>query len=315
MDSSDFLELLRALTRLSSTQLERAQQHIRHHLQSDLLRQSLSEHHDDEPISCPHCHSIHVIHWGQSRGLLRYRCKECHRTFNQLNESSLSGLHQKEKWAVYAQCLNEGLTLQAAADECHINLKTSFRWRHRFLRYALTTSAKKLCGIVEADEMFIAESFKGSRHLEREPRKHGGSGHGSVPLVPVLIALDRYENETETVLLDKSYQQIAPAIEPLISRGSVLCTDGNQSYIQIAEDAGVIHKRLIISDKKRVEDEVYHIQTLNNYISRLRGWMARFHGVGTAYLKNYLAWFRVKEQRRNDAKSWLFGGMKVFANT
>ena len=57
----------------------------------------------------------------------------------------------------------------------------------------------------------------------------------------------------------KSYQQIAPAIEPLISRGSVLCTDGNQSYIQIAEDAGVIHKRLIISNKKRVEDEVYHI--------------------------------------------------------
>ena len=38
MDSSDFLELLRALTHLSSTQLERAQQHIRYHLQSDLLR-------------------------------------------------------------------------------------------------------------------------------------------------------------------------------------------------------------------------------------------------------------------------------------
>ena len=54
MDSSDFLELLRALTHLSSTQLERAQQHIRHHLQADLLRQSFSEHHADEPISCPH---------------------------------------------------------------------------------------------------------------------------------------------------------------------------------------------------------------------------------------------------------------------
>ena len=62
---------------------------------------------------------------------------------------------------------------------------------------------------------------KGSRHLERAARKHGGSGHGTIPQVPVL------------------------------------CTDGNQSYIQIAEDAGVIHKRLIISNKKRVEDEVY----------------------------------------------------------
>jgi transposase-like protein len=315
MDSSDFLQLLRALTHLSSTQLERAQQHIQHHLHADLLRQSLSEHHGEEPICCPHCHSVHVIHWGQSHGSLRYRCKECHRTFNQLTDSSLSGLRRKEKWVAYAQCLNDGMTLQATADKCHINLKTSFRWRHRFLRYALTTGAKKLCGIVEADEMFIAESFKGSRHLEREPRKHGGNGHGSIPLVPVLIALDRYENETETVLLDKSYQQIAPAIEPLISRGSVLCTDGNQSYIQVAENAGVIHKRLIISDKKRVEDEVYHIQTLNNYISRLRGWMARFHGVGTDYLKNYLAWFRVKEQRRDDTKSWLLGGMKVFTNT
>ena len=30
MNSSDFLELLRALTHLSSTQLERAQQHIQH---------------------------------------------------------------------------------------------------------------------------------------------------------------------------------------------------------------------------------------------------------------------------------------------
>lgn len=315
MNSSDFLELLRALTHLSSTQLERAQQHIQHHLQADLLRQSFSEHHADEPISCPHCHSVHVIHWGQSHGSLRYRCKDCLITFNQLTHSSLSGLRRKEQWVAYAQCLKEGMTLQAAADECHINLKTSFRWRHRFLRYALTTGATKLCGIVEADEIFFAESFKGSRHLDREPRKHVGNGHCFPPLVPVLIALDRYENETETVLLDKSYQQIAPAIEPLISRGSVLCTDGNQSYIQVAENAGVIHKRLIISDKKRVEDEVYHIQTLNNYISRLRGWMARFHGVGTDYLKNYLAWFRMKEQRRDDAKSWLSGGMKIFTNT
>ena len=53
MDSSDFLELLRALTHLTATQLDRAQQHIRHHLQSDLLRQSLSERRDEEQFVCP----------------------------------------------------------------------------------------------------------------------------------------------------------------------------------------------------------------------------------------------------------------------
>jgi len=28
------------------------------------------------------------------------------------------------------------------------------------------------------------------------------------------------------------------------------------------------------------EDEVYHIQTLNNYVSRWRGWMQKFTGLG-----------------------------------
>ena len=262
MDTNRFFELLRSFTQLTSLQLERAQEHLRYHMQQDLLLQVLTERQTTLPV-CPHCHAERVIHWGQSRGLLRYRCKECGKTFNQLHGAALARLRHKEKWAHYANCLSEGMTLRRAAHECHVDLKTSFRWRHRFLRYALTTNANKLSGIVEADEVFTPESFKGSRTLTRPPRKHGGDGHGHVPLVPILIAVDRYENEADAVLLDKSYQQIAPALQPLLSRGSILCTDGNQSYIQIAEEvAGIIHKRLIISKHHRVEDEVYHIQTL-----------------------------------------------------
>ena len=315
MDTNRFFELLRSFTQLTSLQLERAQEHLRYHMQQDLLLQVLTERQTALPV-CPHCYAQKVIHWGQSRGLLRYRCKECGKTFNQLHGAALTRLRHKEKWAHYANCLSEGMSLRRAAHECHVDLKTSFRWRHRFLRYALTTNANKSSGIVEADEVFTPESFKGSRTLTRPPWKHGGDGHGHVPLVPILIAVDRYENEADAVLLDKSYQQIAPALQPLLGRGSILCTDGNQSYIQIAEEAaGIIHKRLIISKHHRVEDEVYHIQTLNNYVSRWRGWMQKFHGVGTDYLKNYLAWFRVYTQEPNSAKSWLSGGVKIVNNT
>ena len=66
-------------------------------------------------------------------------------------------------------------------------------------------------GIVEADEAFVPESFRVPVIWNEQQKKHGGSGHGTIPQVPVLIALDRYENETETVLLDKSYHKIAPA--------------------------------------------------------------------------------------------------------
>ena len=107
-------------------------------------------------------------------------------------------------------------------------------------------------------------------------------------------------------------QQIEPALQPLLARGSILCSDGNQSYIKVAEmGAGIIHKRLIVKEHHRVEDDVFRIQTLNNYVNRWRGWMLKFHGVGTAYLANYLAWFRTVEQEPNTIRSWLQVGCQM----
>lgn len=71
---------------------------------------------------------------------------------------------------------------------------------------------------VGAGSVFTPESCKGSRTLTHPPRKHGGDGHGRVFLVPILIVLDRYENEADTALLDKRYQQIAPALQSLLSQ-------------------------------------------------------------------------------------------------
>lgn len=77
----------------------------------------------------------------------------------------------------------------------------------------------------------------------------------------------------------------------------------------------VIHKRLIANAHHRVEEDVFHIQTLNNYVSRWRGWTAKFHGVGTAYMENYLAWFRVVNQELNTARAWLLYGVTRITNT
>ena len=107
MDTNRFFELLRSFTQLTSLQLERAQEHLRYHMQQDLLRQVLTER-QTTPPACPHCHAETVIHWGQSRGLLRYRCKECGKTFNQLHGAARTRLRHKEKWARYASCLSEG---------------------------------------------------------------------------------------------------------------------------------------------------------------------------------------------------------------
>ena len=47
-----------------------------------------------------------------------------------------------------------------------------------------------------------------------------------------------------------------------------------------------------------VVDDIFHIQNLNAYISRLKKWMARFNGVATKYLESYLGWRRLLERSK-----------------
>ena len=52
----------------------------------------------DEARRCPHCSSEGAVSRGMARGLRRYQCKGCGRTFNALSGTPLSGLHHKERW-------------------------------------------------------------------------------------------------------------------------------------------------------------------------------------------------------------------------
>jgi len=56
------------------------------------------------------------------------------------------------------------------------------------------------------------------------------------------------------------------------------------------------HKVLNASAGERVKASVFHIQGVNNYHQRLKGWIQRFHGLSTKYLPHYLGWFRWFDQ-------------------
>jgi hypothetical protein len=55
----------------------------------------------------------------------------------------------------------------------------------------------------------------------------------------------------------------------------------------------IIHYSVNIATGQRVINNIYHIQNVNAYDSRLKQWMAKFHGVATRYLGNYLGWYRM----------------------
>lgn len=295
MNTLQFQSFLKQIGFLNYSQLKQLRHITETQISADVVGKVISDR--EETINtCPSCNSKKLNRWGMTKqGVQRFRCKLCYKTFNALSGSPLYRMRKPEKWLQYTQLMWSGRSLRSVAAELDINLRTSFRWRHAFLKKPRNKGCSKLIGIIEADETFIPESFKGKRKMLRLPRKRGG---GNPEKVPVALALDRVGDIAHRVLKSDSKAEIEQAIKALIVPGSVLCTDGNMSYKGIAKGLSIDHKRLISLDKIRVIDSVYHIQTLNNYIMRCKSWLLRFQGVGTAYLDNYLSWFRFMEQHK-----------------
>jgi transposase-like protein len=265
----------------------------------------------DYRAPCPRCQSEHTVRHGHANGLQRYRCRECHRTFNALATTPLKGLHKRELWLRQAEALNDGRSLRRVAKELGIHLGTAHRWRHRFLTAPERVQPATLAGIAEVDETYFLLSFKGKRQgLDREPRKRGGhaSKRGlSQEQVPVLVARDRSGATMDCVVETPNMETFAAVLKPFLPSDAVLCTDGSKTLAGVARRLGVEHHAVNVSAGIR-KDGPWHIQNVNAYHSRLKGWIAKFRGVATCYLNNYLGWFRVIESRSNNAPTpaqWL----------
>ncbi len=246
-----------------------------------------------ESRQCPHCGTLGAISRGKARGLRRYQCKGCNKTFNAATGTPLSGLHRKDKWLAFGTCLSDGLTVRASAERCKFAVNTAFRWRHRFLTTD-NPNARKLTGIVEVDETYVLQSQKGERNLERKARRRGGTASKrglSDEQVPVLVAADRSGTTVSAVLPAVNADTLQSAIEPVVDDDIVLVTDGHRAYPPCAAALGVRHEALNLSGGERVRD-AFHIQTVNNRHSQLKDFLRRYRGVATRYLDNYLRWFQ-----------------------
>lgn len=255
----------------------------------------LLEEHARTCTQCPHCGGAPIQRWGHSEGLQRYRCKACRRTFNTLTGTPLARLRHKEKWLAYEQALMNGATIRAAAAQCAIAKNTSLKWRHRFLQHPAHQQAKSLQGVAEADETFFIESCKGQRHLGRPARRRGGTGAArslGIKRIPVLVVRDRHGATADFQLTGVGTHDIAPVLTPLLAPDVILCTDGAFAYRRIAQREGWIHHAVNVTRGVYARGP-YHIQNVNAYHSRLKGWMQRFHGVATRYLSHYLGWHRM----------------------
>lgn len=189
MRAEQFQEVLASVPRLSETQLDELLKAVdERRARTKALRVIETA---KGPVKCPRCTFDRVVKNGHARGLQRYRCVGCSKTFNATTGTPLAGLHHKERFFQQGDCLAKGLTVREAAEVMGVSLGTAFRLRHRFLKAVVAHQATAVTGLVEADETYFRESQKGSRKLARVSRKRGGKAadaEKAKDLVPVLVA-------------------------------------------------------------------------------------------------------------------------------
>lgn len=185
------------------------------------------------------------------------------------------------------------------ADRLNICHDTTFRWRHRFMETQKAIQAQAFNGLVESDRTYLLESGKGKKVVDRKPRKRGGKAKKrglSKEQVPILVVRDRSGATLSTHLEADNADVIAKKMEGRLAQDAILCTDGSKALAVVAKTLNVVHRSVNLAAGERVIERVIHVQNVNAFDSRLKGWMARFHGVATKYLESYLGWFRTLDR-------------------
>src|ERR1700759_432036 len=264
-----------------------------------------------ESVGCPHCASQRLHRWGRVSDLPRYRCRDCGRTFNGLTGTPLAHLRKKDRWEAQAEALISGESVAQAAKRCGVAGSTAFRWRHRFLAAAAFDQPARLSGLVEADETFILESFKGKRSdLPRAARKRGGKAAKrglSAEQIPVLVARDRSGATTDAILPRLNRASVTAALAGVVTSDNQLCCDGGKAIVGFARKREIPCQILPSPGGPRPEAPNLHINKVKANNSRLKEWLRPFHGVATKYPDLSLGWRRTIEAWRHGAQpaDWL----------
>ena len=249
----------------------------------------------DEARRCPHCAREGAVSRGMARGLRRYQCKGCGRTFNALSGTPLSGLHHKERWLSFRASLAKGETVKASAARCDVAVSTAFRWRHRF-----SGGGAERFGGAQGDRGSGRDLRPGRAGRARAgwDARHGG---GAARRRSAASRASRCRFSWRQTGAGRRSARCCPGSMRRRSRlpsirwsrrTSCWSPDGGASYPPCAAALGVSHETLNRSMGERVRGDL-HVQTVNSRHSRLKDFLRPRRGIATRYLDNYLSWFHL----------------------
>ena len=157
-----------------------------------------------------------------------------------LTRTPMAHLRKKERWLDHARAMIEGKSLAKTAALCGVHPTTAFRGAIGFTPRPSSDKPRSLRGIVEADETFILNSFKGRwSDLPRKARKRGGTARrrGLSDNIPVLVARDRKGATFDAVLPQVDGASVEAALAGVVTPSDHLIGDGGEAIAAFARQS------------------------------------------------------------------------------
>lgn len=224
---------------------------------------------------CPYCNSTNFRKHGTDRGIQRYRCKQCFKTYKDTTGTPLHWIHKKQLINKYIKCLQSGISIRKAARQTGICKNTSFTWRHKLLSslpaQTVSNFPEEVISLKIITTAYSAKGRKKTPEKYREPSKTLQIGHSQQ------LQLIKLPPQQPAKHIAKTITQIKNAKITTIIKSKLLTS----AFKHVGNKTEVIHKAQTTTQK----------QTSSRATMLLLNWMKRFRGVASKYLQQYWNWY------------------------
>ena len=110
---------------------------------------------------CPRCGDTHIILNGKRKDVQNYKCKKCHKNFNEFTGTTIAYIKKKELLKPFIRSMLSGDSLDVCSKTHHIAIQTAFDWRHKIIAALKEYEQKSYSGITEMITLQSRFSRKG----------------------------------------------------------------------------------------------------------------------------------------------------------
>jgi transposase-like protein len=256
---------------------------------------------------CPRCGDAHIILNGKRKGVQNYKCKKCHKNFNEFTGTTIAYIKKKDLLKPFISSMLSGDSLYVCSKTLHIAIQTTFNWRQKIIAALKAYTPQIYQGITEM--MVIPKRFS-RKGQGAKSKKIGQKGKITDPASnkkaesiekgetqPLsLVAIGGRTSRFEIQIVQQGPIEIEKLNEQLnkkLNHVNKLCIEDEDILKKFAGKKKISYFVKQQGKKVRGRNKYYNIENIENRYIKMNRFLERFHGVSSSYLQNYLYWYMV----------------------